>query len=230
MILRRAIFEDLPAIRGAFRHLVAELEAHQIVRYPTHDAGTLDDFTVHLGGRVGIDPRLLLYVALADQPFDDGTRALLGFLGGEVTQRLLGYPTTFGAAHWLYVAPEARGHGVARGLVRLACEDLRQLGITHVELASLVGDDQWARRGWFPFLIHHVLPLEAVIAGAQDKPPAPTMEPAPALEVPEEPTPVAAANGNGIAPQPKKPVRRRRRKRRKYTRRAPVAPKVEGAP
>ena len=225
MIVRRAIFADLPAIRVGFMHLIAELETHQIVRYPTHDAGTLDDFTVHLAGRVGVDPRLLLYVALEDE-----THALLGFLGGEVTQRLLGYPTRFGSAHWLYVAPGARGHGVARALVRFACEDLVSLGITHVELASLTGDDQWARRGWFPYLTHFVLPLEAVIAGAQDKPPAPAMEPAPALEVPEEPVPVAAANGNGIAPQPKKPVRRRRRKRRKYTRRAPVAPKVEGAP
>jgi GNAT superfamily N-acetyltransferase len=194
MIVRRAIFADLPAIRVGFAHLVAELEAQRIVPYPAHDAGTLDDFTVHLAGRVGVDPRLLLYVAL-----DDATHALSGFLGGEVSERLLGYPTRYGAAHWLYVAPAARGQGVARALVRLACVDLTDFGITHVELASLTGDEQWLRRGWAPYLVHFVLPLEAVIAGAADRPPAPAMEPAPALVVPPDPAPLAAADGNGQA-------------------------------
>jgi len=207
VIVRRAIFADLPAIRVAFAHLVGELEAKRIVPYPEHDATTLDDFTVHLAGRIGTDPRLLLYVAL-----EEDTHQLLGFLGGEVSERVLGYPTRFGAAHWLYVAPGGRGQGVARALVRLACEDLAQLGITHVELASLTGDDQWARRGWYPYLVHFVLPLEAVYAGAQDKPPvaAPALEPAPALAVPEpEITPPfeAAANGNGHAPRKRRPYK-----------------------
>ena len=203
MIVRRAIFADLPAIRIGFAHLVAELEGHRLVPYPTHDAGTLDDFTVHLAGRVGTDPRLLLYVALEDE-----TRALLGFLGGEVSERVLGYPTRFGAAHWLYVAPVARKLGVARALVRYACGDLATLGITHVELASLTGDNQWLTRGWAPYLVHYVLPVEAVAAGAAERPPPPAMEPAPALDVPPEPEPVAAANGNGH-PAPRAPRKRK---------------------
>ena len=202
MLVRRAIFADLPAIRVGFAHLVAELEAHRLVPYPEHDATTLDDFTVHLAGRIGTDPRLLLYVALEEQ-----SQRLRGVLGGEVTQRLLGYPTRFGSAHWLYVAPGARGQGVARALVRLACEDLAALEITHVELASLTGDEQWLKRGWVPYLVHFVLPVEAVYAGAAERPPAPALEPAPALAVPEEPAPVAAANGNGDAP----PKRRHRK-------------------
>src|SRR5262249_46263384 len=148
MIVRRAIFEDIPAIYTAFARLVADLESHQLVRYPAHDASTLDAFAMNLAGRIDVDPRLLLYVALADGALEDGTHPLLGFLGGEVSERVLGYPTRYGSAHWLYVAPAARGQGVARALVRLACEDLTQLGITHVELASLTGADQWARRGW----------------------------------------------------------------------------------
>jgi GNAT superfamily N-acetyltransferase len=203
MIVRRAIFEDLPAIRIAFSHLVAELESHRLVPYPTHDATTLDDFTVHLAGRLmNSDPRLLLYVAL-----EDDTRALLGFLGGEVNERLLGYPTRYGAAHWFYVAPVARKLGVARALVRYACSDLVAFGITHVELVSQTGDDQWLKRGWAPFLVHYVLPLEAVAAGAAERPVPVELEPAPALVVPEpEPEPIAAANGNGSSGsrQPKK--------------------------
>jgi len=215
MIVRRAVFADVPAIRVAFAHLVAELESHRIVPYPTHDAQTLDDFTVHIAGRVQTDPRLLLYVAL-----EDDTRSLLGFLGGEIAERVLGFPTRFGAAHWLYVTPAARGLGVARALVRLACEDLATVGITHVELASLTGDEQWLRRGWAPYLVHFVLPLEAVVAGATERPPAPVMEPEPALEVPpaSEPAPLAAANGNGAAPH-RAPVTRTRRRRRKVRRR-----------
>lgn len=209
MIVRHAIFADLPAIRIGFMHLVAELEGKRLVPYPTHDAGTLDDFTVHLAARVGVDPRLLLYVAL-----DDDTHALLGFLGGEVSERVLGYPTRFGAAHWLYVAPVARKLGVARALVRYAVGDLAQLGITHVELAALTGDDQWLKRGWAPYLVHYVLPLEGVAAGAAERAPAPPFEPAPALTVPAEPAPeplAAAANGHGNGGAP------RARKRKPYT-------------
>lgn len=202
MIVRRAIYEDIPAIRIGYAHFIAELEGHRLVPYPEHDDATLQDFTVLLAGRVGNDPRLLLYVAL-----EDNTRALLGFLGGEVSERALGYPTRYGAAHWLYVAPVARKLGVARALVRYACSDLAQLGITHVELAALTGDNQWLTRGWAPYLVHYVLPLDAVISGAAERPPAPALEPAPALAVPPEvpePEPIAAANGNGHRPKRKK--------------------------
>jgi GNAT superfamily N-acetyltransferase len=221
MIVRRALFADVPAIRVAFGHLVTELEAHRVVPYPTHDAQTLDDFTVHIAGRVHHDPRLLLYVA-----FEEDAPTLLGFLGGEISERVLGFPTQFGAAHWLYVEPAARGRGVARALVRLACEDLAAVGVTHVELASLTGDEQWLKRGWAPYLVHYVLPLEAVVTGAAERPP--TLEAAPALEMPPEAVPLAAANGNGAASPrtPVKRVRRTRRKRRKV-RRVPVGPPGE---
>lgn len=204
MIVRRAIFDDLPAMRIAFGHLMAELESHQLVPYPEHDAATLDDFTVHIAGRLmNGDPRLLLYVAL-----EDGTRGLLGFLGAEIADRLLGYPTRYVAAHWLYVAPVARKLGVARALVRFACDDVEQFGITHVELVSLTGDNQWLTRGWVPYVVHYVLPLEAVRAGAAERPPAPALEPAPVVTVPEPepvPEPIAAANGNGHRPRKRRP-------------------------
>src|SRR5215475_12838773 len=190
MIVRRAVYADLPAIHVAFGHLVVELEKYRLVNYPGHDQQTVEDFTVHLAGRVQTDPRLLLYVALEDE-----SHVLLGFLGGEIAERVIGHPTRFGAAHWLYVAPSARGRGVARALVRLACADLAAAGITHVELASLSGDDQWLRRGWAPFLVHYVLPLSAVaVAAAAERPAEPEPEPEPA------PPPPAMAPRRGSRP------------------------------
>jgi ribosomal protein S18 acetylase RimI-like enzyme len=205
--VRRATFADVPALRRLFAALVAELEAARPVAYPTHTIDDLDAFTLLTARRLETDPTLLLYVAV-----DDASGELVAFLGGEIAQRALGQPRIFGAAHWLYVAPEARGQGLARALVRLACEDLAAVGITHVELAALRGDLQWATRGWIPYLIHHVLPLEAVIAGAAERPAA---EPEPEPE-PEAPPPAAT-------PPPPPVVRRRRRRRPRAT---PPPPRV----
>jgi GNAT superfamily N-acetyltransferase len=210
-MIRRATFADIPALRRLFAALVADLEAARPVAYPTHTADDLDAFTLLTARRLETDPTLLLYVAV-----DDASGELVAFLGGEIAQRALGQPRIFGAAHWLYVAPAARGQGLARALVRLACEDLAAVGITHVELAALRGDLQWATRGWIPYLIHHVLPLEAVIAGAAERPvPA---EPAPeSAPEPPPPTPPAAT------PPPPRVVRRRRKRRPRAT---PPPPRV----
>jgi ribosomal protein S18 acetylase RimI-like enzyme len=205
MEIRAARFADLPGLRRLFAALVAELEATRPIAYPTHTADDLDAFTLLTARRLEHDPTLLLYVAL-EEPSGEP----VAFLGGEIAQRALGQPRIFGAAHWLYVAPAARGQGLARALVRLACEDLAAAGVTHVELAALRGDMQWATRGWIPYLIHHVLPLEAVVAGAAERPVA---------AAPEAPPPVPPA----AAPAPPRVVRRRRRRRPRAT---PVPPRV----
>ena len=201
--IRRATFADIPALRHLFLALVLELEQRRPVAYPTHTSDDLDAFTLLTARRLESDPTLLLYLAT-----DDATGEPIGFLGGEIAQRALGHPRVFGAAHWLYVSPAGRQQGVARGLVRLACEDLAAAGITHVELAALRGDLQWATRGWIPYLIHHVLPLEAVIAGAAERPtpeapaapppPPPVEPPAP----PEPPGPVVVRRPRRRRPKP----------------------------
>jgi GNAT superfamily N-acetyltransferase len=206
MTIRRATFADVPALRRLFAALVVELEAARPVAYPTHTVEDLDAFTLLTARRLESDPTLLLYVAV-----DDATAEPVAFLGGEIAQRALGQPRIFGAAHWLYVAPAARGQGLARALVRLACEDLAAVGVTHVELAALRGDLQWATRGWIPYLIHHVLPLEAVVAGAAERP-----EAGAAAEVATPPPPPAPA-------PPPRVVRRRRKRRPRAT---PPAPRV----
>jgi hypothetical protein len=90
---------------------------------------------------------------------------------------------------------------MARELVRRAVADLEALGVTHVEVAAVAGDTQWAARGWLPYLVHHVLPLPAVLAGVAERPavdPTPTVSTAPAPEP---------------APAPAAPRKRRRRRR-----------------
>ncbi len=203
--VRRATFEDLPALRRLFTQLVAELEALRPVAYPTHTADDLDAFTLLTARRIE-DPTLLVYVAL------DTAGEAVAFLGGEIAQRALGQPRVFGAAHWLYVSPAARGQGIARALVRRACEDLVAAQITHVELAALRGDLQWATRGWIPYLVHHVLPLEAVVAGAAERPDVPDEAPIVPTAPPSPPTPV--------------PVRAVRKRRRRPKARPPTAPRV----
>jgi GNAT superfamily N-acetyltransferase len=211
MTARRATFADVPGLRRLYGALVAELEASQRIRYPTHDLATLDSFTLLCARRIEDDPAFLCFVAS-----DDTTDALVGFLGGEIAQRVLGAPTVFGAAHWLYVEPGARGHGVARALVRLGVAELARNGVTHVELAGVTGDDQWTRRGWLPYLVHHVLPIAAVEAAAAE-PPA-------ALAVPP-PIPPAPAPAPAAAPVVKVArVRGRKRTRRRRLRAAPPPP------
>jgi GNAT superfamily N-acetyltransferase len=202
-MIRRATYADVPGLRRLFALLVAELEAVRPVRYPEHIPDDLDAFTLLTARRID-DPLLLCYVAL-----DDATGEAVAFLGGEVAQRALGQPRIFGAAHWLYVMPHARSQGLARALVRRACEDLVELGITHVELAALRGDLQWATRGWIPYLIHHVLPIEAVIAGAAERAATPAVPPAPEAPPSPPPTPEPLPQPVAVAPAP----RRRRRRR-----------------
>jgi len=180
-MIRPAVFADVPGLRRLYAALVAELQATRgPIAYPTPVPADLDSFTLLLARRVEHDPTLLFYVAL-----DDATGELVGFLGGEVSERALGEPRVFGAAHWLYVMPTARGRGLARALVRRGVADLEALGIPTVELAALAGDPQWQARGWVPFLVHHALPLGAVLAGIAERPapapeaPAPAPEPAP---------------------------------------------------
>jgi len=225
-MIRRAAYADVPWLRLAFSRMLRETDAGG-PGYPVHDGRALDTFTAVCAHRLEHDPGLLAYVAI-----DDATGELDGFLGGEIAERVIGEPRRFGAAHWLYVEPHARGRGVARALVRAAIPDLLEAGITAVELAARYGDSQWQQRGWYPFLVHYVLPLEAVAAAAAERPatpppaPAPVAEPVaerPPAELPpaEELPPVAAAPEPEAVPVAARMngatvvVRRRRRRPRR---------------
>lgn len=219
-MIRRAAYDDIPALRAAFGRMLKETDAGG-PGYPVHDARALDTFTVVCAERLERDPTLLAYVAT-----NDATGALEGFLAGTISDRLIGAPTRFAAAHWLYVEPAARGRGIARALVRLAIPDVIASGVTVVELAARAGDTQWERRGWYPFLTHYVLPVEAVLAAAAERPelaPAPVAEepaPAPLEELASAPPTNGATNGAAHAPPA---PRRRARPPRRHRRRRPEA-------
>ncbi len=191
-MIRPAVFGDVPGLRRLYAALQAELEAAHPVGYPLFTPADLDSFTLLAARRIDQDPTLLMYVAT-----EDATGELVGFLGGEVSERAIGEPRVFGAAHWFYVVPTHRGRGLARALVRRACEDLDAVGVTHVEAAAIAGDTQWHARGWIPYLVHHVLPVAAVRAGVAEPPAV-------------QPT---AATSTAPAPPPPAPPRKRRRGR-----------------
>jgi GNAT superfamily N-acetyltransferase len=197
-MIRPATFTDVPGLRRLYGALVAEIEATRPQPYPTTGPDDLDSFTLLTARRIESDPTLLFYVAT-----DDDTGELVGFLGGELSERAMGEPRVFCAAHWLYLAPPVRGHGLARALVERGCADLDALGVTHVELAAGAGDLQWMARGWIPYLVHHALPLAAVRAGVAERPTA---------DRPPAAAPVAPAPPPDTAP-PKKRRHRRTRPR-----------------
>jgi GNAT superfamily N-acetyltransferase len=194
-MIRPAVFADVPGLRRLYAALVAELAATHAVSYPAYGADDLDSFTLLQARRLVEDPTWLTYVAT-----DDATGDVVGFLGGEVSERALGEPRVFAAAHWLYLAPTHRGRGLARALALRGVEDLAALGVTHVEVAAVTGDRQWHARGWLPYLVHYALPLAAVRAGVVERPAV-------------DPTPTAPAAPAPVPAVPRAPRKRRRRRR-----------------
>jgi GNAT superfamily N-acetyltransferase len=195
-MIRPAVFADVPGLRRLYAALMADLEATRGPSvYPQHHPDDLDNFTLWAARRLEQDPACLVYVAV-----DDATGELVGYLGGELSERALGEPRVYGAAHWLYIVPTHRGRGYARGLVLRGLADLEALGVTHVELATRADDPQWQARGWVPFLVHHALPLAAVAAGVAERPaPAAPEPPAP----PPPPAPRKSRKRRGRPPRPK---------------------------
>jgi GNAT superfamily N-acetyltransferase len=195
-MIRPAVFADVPGLRRLFAALTAELAATHAVPYPAYGADDLDAFTLLMARRLVEDPTWLTYVAT-----DDATGELVGFLGGEVSERALGDPRVFAAAHWLYIAPSHRGGGIARALAARGVDDLEALGVTHVEVGAVAGDTQWHARGWIPYLVHYALPVAAVRAGVAERP---AVDPTPTAPTTSAPAPV---------PAPAAPRKRRRRRR-----------------
>jgi GNAT superfamily N-acetyltransferase len=78
--------------------------------------------------------------------------------------RVVGRPATVCFVEWFYVEPAARGQGIGRALVRAGLGVLALHGVTHIEIASVPGDKQWARRGWGETSRRYAAPVEHVNA------------------------------------------------------------------
>jgi len=83
---------------------------------------------------------------------------------GEVVARPVGQPATVGFVEWFYVTPENRGQGIGRAIIRVALARVQPLGVTHIEVASVPGDRQWARRGWRETARRYMAPVAQVTA------------------------------------------------------------------
>lgn len=166
------------------RLLMGEFCAAQPVPYPTLDDEDLDRFVCHVWEQVR-NPRFALFVAIHDG-------RMIGFVGGEICERQFGKPRYVGTAHWLYVVPGHRKAGVAGALIAAGQAWLAQQEITHLECFGIIGHDQWAERGFTPYLTRYHATVAQLAA-----------RPAPAVQAksPKKPRtrkpPKKALNGSG---------------------------------
>lgn len=147
-MIRRATITDLLDLRRLWDGMVREAPPS----YPVIDPEEETAFTQMLA---------IQLVKPEDQGFFrcwvaevDGQ--VVGFLACELQSRAFGKPRIFGGAHWLYVDPAYRHQGISKEMVLAGLDYLDTLGVREVELTALMGDTQWAARGWIPYVVRHV--------------------------------------------------------------------------
>jgi len=142
------------------RLLAALLREHQAAFPQAYPVFPPEDAAAYLAARYaprcGTDPSLVAVLAV--------DRAPVGLLVGEVVARPVGQPATVGFVEWFYVTPENRGQGIGRAIIRVALARVQPLGVTHIEVASVPGDRQWARRGWRETARRYMAPVPQVTA------------------------------------------------------------------
>jgi ribosomal protein S18 acetylase RimI-like enzyme len=157
LVIRTAEPGDVRYLEALLAGLMREHQARYPDAYPKlppEDAAAL--YAAAYVARLLRDPSLVVVLAV--------DRAPVGVLVGEVTTRVVGRPATVCFVEWFYVAPESRGVGIGRALIRAGMTILRAHGVTHIEIASAPGDLQWARRTWRETSRRYVAPMEHVDA------------------------------------------------------------------
>ena len=156
MAVRRATIADLLLLRTMWQEMYDEKPPP----YPFYAPSELTALTEQLA---------LTLVKTDEQTFFrafvlevDGEPA--GFCAGELKARGFGIPRMYGAAHWLFVRPEYRGLGHGRALAKACIEYLASLGLEMIEVVSMLGDEQWMRRGFVPVSVNQVARADAVLA------------------------------------------------------------------
>jgi GNAT superfamily N-acetyltransferase len=147
--------------RRALELLCAALLREHQQRYPhAYPALPPDTAAAHYAAdwqrRLDTDPTCLVWLAT--------DRAPVGFLAAEVWTRPVGQPTAVLFGEWMYVAPECRGQGIGLLLFGQLIAACRARGLTHVECQTVMGDRQWARRGWTATATRYMRPLEDLAA------------------------------------------------------------------
>jgi len=156
LVIRLAEPGDRRALELLLGGLMREHQAAFPEAYP-HFASPEAAAAFFAGGyavRLEHDSRLVAVLAV--------DRAPVGCLVGEVVGRAVGRPATVCHVDWFVVAPEARGQGIGRRLVRAGLAVLATHGVTHIECLSAPGDRQWQRRGWRETARRYVAPCEDV--------------------------------------------------------------------
>jgi GNAT superfamily N-acetyltransferase len=157
LVIRSAEPGDRHALELLLAALMREHQAAYPGAYPAFQPEVAAAyFAAGYAPRLGTDPSLVAVLAV--------DRAPVGLLVGEVVTRAVGRPATVGFVEWFYVLPEARGQGIGRAIIRAALALVRPLGVTDIEVASVPGDKQWARRGWRETRRSYVAPVAHVEA------------------------------------------------------------------
>ena len=153
-----ARYEHLPWLRMLYMRWMAE----QPIAYPESDASDVDNFVLALADKIRTEnSNFVLLVAIKG-------RRVVGFIGGDVQERLLGKPKRYGRALWIYVVPKHRQHGCAAQLMEAGGLWMRTQNVDVVEVDEMGNSTEWERRGLTPYMRKYWIPLEGGIALSQE--------------------------------------------------------------
>jgi GNAT superfamily N-acetyltransferase len=154
--IRPATILDVPVLQQLYAAWVAG-----DVGYPHIDAEEHTHFSATIIRHLALNPDFAIFLALADDT------TIVGFVGLEVLERVVGKPHRYALGHWLYVVPVHRHAGVAAQLIEAAMLWCRSKQVPVIELTALDREDGWARRGFIPFLTAYYLPVETCLVQSQ---------------------------------------------------------------
>lgn len=158
MIIRPATANDVPAILPLVRALCDLHAAKDPQRFAVRP-DVIDRYAAWLPERAA-DPRSVLLVATPT-----AAAGPVGFTVGTVEPEVpIFWIPECGWIHDVYVSPEARRQGVARGLVREAVARFRAIGVKQVRLHTGLFNDQaratFSAEGFRPCVVEMLRSLD----------------------------------------------------------------------
>lgn len=159
--IRRAEIGDLLPLREMWDAFHAE----QNIPYPGMDDVERQAWTSTLATQLVLTDNQTSFRCFI--AFIDGEPA--GFCAGELAGRAFGKPRLFGSPHWLYMRPQYRKSGVGRALARVCIQYLASLGLEMIEVVAMIGDMQWAGRGFFPLSVRWAAHVGDALKAIADK-------------------------------------------------------------